>query len=493
MPPETTPVRAPATGTPPARPQARILLLMVPLMLVLFISNLDQTIVATALPTIGRDLHGESSASWVVTAYLLTSAVTTLIFGKLGDMYGRKKIFQFSIGLFLVGSLLSGLAGNMAVLILFRALQGIGGGGLNSLVQAIMGDLVPARQRSKYQAVTGMVATLALIAGPLLGGAFSQGLSWRWIFYINLPIGLVAFFTVAARLHLPRPTARRGRIDFSGGVLVTIFTTAVMLFTTWGGTTRPWSSPAILGLIALSGVSLAVYLLVERRAAEPITPPRLFRSSVFNLASVQFFIAALVLFVAMLYVPEFLQTVQHRSAFVSGLYVIPLLVGLVAAALISGPFITKTGRYKIYPVIGAVLTGVSMGFISRADQSTGSLALIAPLVVAGAGIGFFVQVSLLAGQNAAPYKDLGVATGALNFFKSIGGALGAALFGALLTAGLGHGTADQARTVHAFQTVFFWTIPFMGAALVASLAMKEKPLSEEMREVAEGKVEVPEY
>ncbi|MGW4558744.1 MDR family MFS transporter [Streptomyces sp. NPDC004365] len=490
---QTTPMPHPAAGTEDGPPHdGGVLLLMVPLMLVLFISNLDQTIVATALPSIGKDLHDASGASWVVTAYLLTSAVTTLIFGKLGDMYGRKKIFQFSIGVFLTGSLLCGVAGNMTVLIFFRALQGIGGGGLNSLVMAIMGDLVPARRRAKYQGITGMVATLALIAGPLLGGAFSDGLSWRWIFYINLPVGIAAFVTVAAKLRLPRPQASSGRIDYAGGVLATVFTVAVMLFTTWGGTRYAWSSGIVRGLIALSAVALIAYVLVERRAAEAITPLRLFRSSVFNLASLQFFLATLVLFVGMLYVPMFLQTVQGKSAFTAGLYVIPLLIGLVAAALISGPVISKTGRYKLYPVIGSILTGTAMWLVSFSDASTSTLTLITLLLVAGVGIGFFVQVSLLAGQNAAAYKDLGAATGTLNFFKSIGGAFGAAAFGAVLTAQLGN-TPSTATTAHAFQTVFFLAVPFMALALVSSLAMKEKPLSDEMMEVAQGKVEVPEY
>jgi EmrB/QacA subfamily drug resistance transporter len=468
-----------------------VMLLMVPLMLVLFISNLDQTIVATALPSIARDLHDLSGAPWIATAYLLTSAVTTLIFGKLGDMYGRKKIFQFSIAVFLIGSLLSGLAGNLLWLVVFRGLQGIGGGGLNSLVMAIIGDVIPARQRSRYQALLGIVATLALIAGPFLGGLFSDRLSWRWIFYINLPIGVAAFLVVGARLHLPRPS-RAGRVDVAGGLLATVFTTAVMLFTSWGGNERPWSSAPILGLIALSVVALAAYLLVERRAAEPITPLHLFRSGVFDLASLQFLIATMVLFVAMLYVPLFLQTVQHRTAFVAGLFVIPMLAGPVAATAVAGPLIAKNGRYKLYPIVGAVLTGVSMGFVATAGARTGTVALIVPLVFAGAGIGLFVQVSLLAGQNAVEHRHLGVATGALNFFKSVGGAFGAALFGAILTHGLASATTIAAA-VHAFRTVFAWTVPFMGLSLVFAVAMREKPLSEAMIEVAEGKAEVPEY
>jgi EmrB/QacA subfamily drug resistance transporter len=458
-----------------------VTLLMVPLMLVLFISNLDATVVATALPSIGRDLHDTAGAPWVATAYLLTSAVTTLIFGKLGDMHGRKRIFQVSIVVFLAGSVLAGLAGSMLWLVLFRALQGIGGGGLNSLVMAIIGDVIPARQRSRYQSLLGIVATVALIAGPLLGGLFSQDLSWRWIFYINVPVGLVALVTVAAFLHLPKPTANAGRVDVLGGILAAAFTTAIMLVTSWGGHDRPWDSAPILVLIATVVMTLIAYVIRERKAAEPITPLHLFRSSVFNIASAQFLIATLVLFVAMLYVPAFLQTVQHKSAFVAGLYVIPLLLGLVAATAVAGPVIARTGRYKIYPVVGAVLTGVSMWLISLAGQHTGPVALIVPLIFAGAGIGLFVQVALLAGQNAVDHRHLGAATGALNFFKSIGGAFGAALFGAILAGG------DD------FHAVFGWTVPFMALSLVLGLIMREKPLSAEMIEVAEGKVEVPEY
>ncbi|ACU74144.1 major facilitator superfamily MFS_1 [Catenulispora acidiphila DSM 44928] len=490
----STTSRSPAQyATSPAEtaPKRGLMLVMVPLMLVLFISNLDATVVATAIPTIGRDLGDVSGSSWIATAYLLTSAVTTLIFGKLGDMYGRKKIFQFSIVVFLVGSALSGAAGSMALLVLFRALQGIGGGGLNSLVMAITGDLIPARQRSKYQALVGIVATLALIAGPLLGGLFSDQLSWRWIFYLNIPIGVLALVAVATLLHLPRRTSS-GRVDVAGGVLATVFTAAIMLFTTWGGTERPWGSPLILGLIALAVVSLIGYLLVERRAAEPITPLHLFRTGVFSISSAQFLIATMVLFVAMLYTPAFLQSVQHKTAFVAGLYVIPLLVGLVVATAVAGPVIARTGRYKIYPIIGAVLTGVSMFALTSADQHTATWALLVPLTFAGAGIGLFVQVALLAGQNAVDYKYLGVATGALNFFKSIGGAFGAALFGAILTGGLRDAVGEGA-SAHAFQTVFAWTVPFMVLSLVLGLVMKEKPLSDEMREIAEGKAEAPEY
>ena len=481
---------APAAAPPAAeRTHREILALLVPLMLVLFIATLDQTIVATALSTIGDDLHDAGNASWIATAYLITSAVTTLIFGKLGDLYGRKGVFQASVAIFLVGSLLSGLSGSMTALIAFRALQGIGGGGLSSLVQAIVGDLVPARQRARYQAWFGIVATLAIVAGPLLGGVFSDAISWRWIFFVNLPIGLVALVAIATRLRLPARRSDRA-VDFGGGVLATVVTTAVLLVTVWGGQRFAWTSAPVLGLLAASALGLLAYILVERRAAEPITPPRLFANHTFVICSALFFLSTLVLFAAMLYVPAFMVRVHGDSAFTSGLFVIPLLVGLIAATAVSGARIPKTGRYRIYPILGSLLAGGGMLALSRITAGTPAVVLVAILAVAGAGLGFFIQVSVLAGQNAVAHRDLGVATGALNFFKTLGGAFGAALFGAILAA---HAMTTRADAVAAFQSVFLWTVPFMAIALVLALALREAPLSDAMLAVAEGKVEVPEY
>ncbi|MEV6868484.1 MDR family MFS transporter [Streptosporangium subroseum] len=481
-----------STTTPQLLTHRAIMVILVPLMLVLFISNLDQTIVATALPTIGKELGGTDQISWVASAYLLTSAVTTLLFGKLGDMFGRKQIFLLSIVIFLIGSVLAAVSGSMLWLIVFRAFQGLGGGGLNSLVMAIVGDIVPARQRSRYQAYTGIVATLALIAGPFLGGLFADTISWRWIFLINIPIGVFAIAMVALRVHLPRRTGRRGRVDVAGGLLAAVVTTTILLFTTLGGAGHAWDSPLILSLIGVSVAGLLAYILVEGRAAEPITPLSLFRSNIFTISSIQFGFASLVLFVAMLYVPLFLQTVQGYSAFAAGLFLIPMLLGLVAATAIAGPFIAKTGRYKIYPVIGSALTGLSMWAVGSVTHGTSAWAIIVPLTFASAGIGFMIQVALLAGQNAVEYRHLGTATGALNFFKSIGGAFGAAIFGALLTGTMGS-SPTLISTVDAFQTVFLWSVPFMIVSFALALLMREKPLSEEMLEVAEGKVEVPEY
>jgi EmrB/QacA subfamily drug resistance transporter len=484
----SAPAAAPAESGPPA--SRGLLVVLVPLMLVLFIATLDQTIVATALPGIGQALHDLTSAPWIATAYLLTSAVSTLILGKLGDMYGRKKVFQFAVIVFLAGSLLSGLAGSMPLLIATRGLQGIGGGGLNSLVQAITGDLIPARQRAKYQSYLGIVATLAIIAGPVLGGVFVDDLSWRWIFFINLPVGLVALVVIATRMKLPARRSER-RADLPGGLLATVFTFAALLVTVWGGTRYGWGSGQVIGLIAVAVTALVAYLLTERRAAEPITPLHLFRSPVFSISSALFFLSTLVLFAAMLYVPLFMQEVHHYTAFGAGLFLIPLLVGLIGATGISGSMISRTGHYKIFPVIGAVLSGAGLAGVALSTSApTWVLGLL--LVVVGAGLGFFVQVSVLAGQNAVEYRFLGVATGALNFFKTLGGAFGAAIFGAILTAELA-GPAGSGHPAHAFTVLFGWTVPFMAVALVLALVMKEKPLSEEMIDVAAGKVEVTEY
>ncbi|GAA2910835.1 hypothetical protein GCM10020221_03350 [Streptomyces thioluteus] len=444
------------------------MVLVIPLMLALFMANLDQTIVATALPSIGADIGTGADVSWIATAYLLTGSVSTLLSGKLGDLHGRKKILQLAIAVFLVGSLLSGVAHTLPMLAGARALQGVGGGAITSLVMAITGDLAVPRRRARLQAALGTVAALALVAGPLCGGAFADGLSWRWIFYVNLPIGVVALVVVATRLRLPGLTGE-GRVDVLGAVTVTAFTTTVVLLTTWGGHDYPWSSPVILGLAVFAAVSLAGYLVVEHRAIEPITPLHLFRSANFSLVAAQFLLAALVLMAGMLYVPMFLQTVQRTSAFTAGLYVIPLLVGLMAAAVLSGLLIARTGRYKLYPAVGAVLVAASMAVLGHADRNTGAVALIVPLTVTGIGIGFFVQVCILVGQFSVAHEHIGTATGVLNFFRSLGGALGAALFGAILASGpTGSGAA--------FRAVFIWTVPFMALALALALLVREEPL-----------------
>lgn len=470
---------------------SKIMALLVPLMLVLFISNLDQTVVATALPSIAKDLGEPQYISWIATAYLLTSAITTLLLGKIGDMYGRKMIFLFSIAIFLLGSILSGIAKSMTMLIIFRAFQGLGGGGLNSLVMAIIGDIVPARSRSKYLGYTSVVAMIALISGPFLGGFLSEHASWRWVFYINVPIGIAAFIMVGVLLLLPKPTTH-GKVDIIGGVLAAFTSTILLLITTWGGEKYSWHSNEIISLIVISIIFLIAYILVESKVQEPITPLHFFKSSIFVISSIQFMFATLILFVGMLYVPMYIQTVGKYSETEAGLYVIPMLIGVVVSSVVSGSFITKSGKYKIYPVIGAIISCVALFGMSTMTEHLYNLAVIGWMALLGLGIGFMIQVALLAGQNSVDYKYLGTATGTLNFFKSIGGAFGATIFGAILTAALKNATT-LTKIVSGYHTIFKWAIPFMIVSIVLALIMEEKPLSDEMMKIADGSEEAPEY
>jgi len=475
-------------------PSQKIGIVMLPLMLVLFISTLDQTIVATALGRIGQALGDQAAAPWIATAYLLTSAVTTLIFGKLGDIIGRKPVLQASIAIFVVGSLLCALAPTMLWLAIFRALQGLGGGGLSSLSMTVVGELVPARERARYQAVLGVVPALAVILGPLLGGLIVDHWDWPWIFLINLPIGVVAFLLIAARLHLPRHHDRRRTLDVGGSVLASFFTASFLLIVVEGGQGFAWQSAPILALSLVAVASLAAYVRVEHRAPEPITPLHLFKNRIFVISSLLFSLSTAALFVGMLFVPLLLQNVFGLTAFAAGSSIVPLLLGLIVATMVTGGVISRTGRYKIFPIVGAVLTSAGLYAFSRVDTGTSMCAMLIWLSMMGMGIGCFIQVTVLAGQNAVEHKDLGVATGALNFFKTLGGAAGSAVFGAVLAAAYAQlpGPGPE-HAVHAFQQVFLWSMPLMGMALILAILLPEKPLSEEAMQIAEGKIEVPEY
>lgn len=462
-----------------------------PLMLVLFIATLDQTIIATALGRMGQDLHDSVNVSWVATAFLLTSAVSTLIFGKLGDMKGRKKVLQVAIALFVLGSVLCALAPTMLWLIGFRAFQGIGAGGLSSLVMAVVGDLVPARERGRYQALLGVVPALAIIAGPLLGGLIVDQWSWPWIFLINVPVGGLAFYWIAVRLHLPtRPIAHQ--LDVGGALLASLFTGSFLLLMVQGGHAFAWGSWPSVGLAAVSVIALLAYVQVERSAAEPITPLRLFANDIFSVSAALFFLSTATLFVGMLFVPLMLQTVFGLSALGAGSSIIALLLGLIGATMLTGAVISRTGRYRVFPILGALLSGAGLYLLGRLQVDTALWFIVLLLVVLGIGLGFFIQVVVVAGQNAVAHGDLGVATGALNFFKTLGGATGAALFGAVLAPRMAHATTAEARLA-AFHSVFHGAIVLMGLALVLAWLLREKPLSPEMVAVAEGRVDVPEY
>ncbi len=408
----------------------RILVILGALMLGMFLAALDQTIVATALPTIAGDLHGLNHLAWVVTAYLLTSTISTPLWGKLGDLYGRKKLFQAAIVIFLVGSALSGLSQDMAQLIGFRALQGIGAGGLMVGAQAIIGDLVSPRQRGRYMGYFGAVFGLSSVIGPLAGGFITQHLSWRWVFYINLPIGIVALAVIAVVLHLPRHRTHHA-VDFLGTALLGAGVTVVILLTTWGGTTYAWSSAPIISLGVAAVVFVALFCWVEQRAAEPIIPLGLFRISVFSVSNSIGFLVGFVMFGAIIYIPLYLQTVHAATPTSSGLQLLPLVCGMLVTFTISGRLVTKWGRYKIFPVVGTGVMAVGLFLFSLLTPSTPLIISSVYMVILGAGIGCVMQVLVVAVQNAVPQAQLGTATSLSTFFRSIGGSFGVAVFGAI--------------------------------------------------------------
>lgn len=467
---------------------------MAPLMVVLFISTLDQTIVAAAIQGLGKALGDSALAPWIATAYLLTSAVTTLIFGKLGDLYGRKLILQISVAIFTAASVLCALAPSMAWLIFLRGVQGIGGGGLSSLVMAIVAELVPGRQRARYQAVLGIVPVSAIILGPLLGGAILDYLSWHWIFLINAPICVVAFLSIAARLHLPHQAGMARQVDILGGLLCTVFSSALLLLASLGGSAWPWASWQIATLGTLGVAALLLYIRVEQRTAEAITPPRLFASSVFTISALLFFLASAVLFIGMLFAPLMLQAVFGMSALYAGASIIPMLVGLIVATGISGAAIARTGRYRHFLLLGALLSGSGLLALSRVSQDTPHALILLYLTVIGVGVGFFIQIVVLAGQNTVAVRDLGVATGTLNFFKTYGGATAGAVFGALLAARLPSSPdASPAALLPAYHDLFAWSVPLMVIAFALALRMRELPLSDTTIGISEGRIDVPEY
>src|SRR3954452_572188 len=426
---------------PPATRSATQTRALVPvfaaLMLGMLLAALDQTIVSTALPTIVGDLRGVSHLSWVVTSSLLASTISTPLYGKLGDMYGRKGWFQFAIVIFLVGSVLSGASQSMTELVLFRALQGLGAGGLMVGAQAIIGDLAPPRERGRYMGLIGSVFAFASVVGPLLGGFFVDTLSWRWVFYVNLPLGALALAVTATRLKLPPRERSQHRVDYVGAALLTGGATCLILLTTWGGTQYPWGSSTIIGL-GVAGVALLVlFILQERRAEEPIIPLSLFRSGPFSVVNGVAFLVGLAMFGALTFLPLFLQIVDGATPTGSGLLLLPLMAGLLAASIISGRLITRIGRYKVFPMLGTGVMTVGMYLLSRLDVSTTRVESSLYMLVIGGGIGTVMPVLVLVAQNAAPPRDMGAATSTATFSRSIGGSVGVAVFGAVFANRLG--------------------------------------------------------
>jgi EmrB/QacA subfamily drug resistance transporter len=489
------------------------------LMLGMFLAALDQTIVSTALPTIVGDLGGLNHLSWVVTSYLLAATVSTPIYGKLGDMYGRKPVFQAAILIFLAGSMLAGLSQTMDQLIGFRALQGIGAGGLMVGAQAIIADIVPPRERGRYMGLIGSVFAVASVAGPLLGGFLVDTISWRWVFYVNMPIGVLAVAIVALRLRLPSSRSIH-RIDYLGAALLTGGVGALVLLTTWGGNQYAWGSPTIVGL-AIGGVALlALFVLQERRAPEPLLPLTLFRSSVFDVANAMGFTIGMAMFGAIVFIPLYLQLVYGASPTSSGLRLLPLMAGLLVAAIASGRAISRIGRYKIFPIAGTATLVVGMYLLSRLSVGTAPWLASVYMLVVGVGIGLVMQVLVLVVQNDARPEEIGVATSTATFFRSVGGSFGVAIFGAIFASRLAaqisglpagaakqlvggvHLTPQQVKHLpavvhddflrafaHALHGVFLWGMLLAIVPFVLAWFLKEVPLRTTLERPAELGVE----
>ena len=502
---------APQAGSPPVAKEGKrhILLIFAGLMVTMLLASLDQMIFSTALPTIVGELNGVDHMLWVTTAYILASTIMLPIYGKLGDLVGRKGPFMGAIALFIVGSVIGGLAPDMTWLIAGRAVQGLGGGGLMIGAQAIIADVVPARERGRYMGVMGGVFALSSVAGPLLGGWFTEGIGWRWAFWMNVPLGILAITSAMVFLRLPKPSGTRPRLDVAGMVLLAAASTGLVLATTWGGTTYAWGSSVIIGLIVATVIAVAAFVSAERKAAEPIMSPHLFRDRNFNLTTIAGLITGIAMFGAMAYLPTYLQMVTGANATKAGFLMIPMMIGLLVSSVVSGQLVSKTGRYKWLPITGTLLVAVALVLLSTMTASLPVWVLCGYLSIMGVGLGMSMQILILIVQNSFPASEVGTATAGNNYFRQIGASLGSAIVGSLFVARLtsllaermsGAGGAaagssnsftpaavrelpEAVRNVvigaysDALTPVFLYMVPLVLIAVVLLSFVKEKPLA----------------
>jgi EmrB/QacA subfamily drug resistance transporter len=498
----------------------QILVVMGGLMTGMFLAALDQSIVGTALPRITSELGGLDKLSWVVTAYLLTATASTPLWGKISDLYGRRLLFQIAIVTFMVGSLLAGFSQNIDQLIAFRAIQGLGGGGLMSLALAVIGDIIPPRERGRYQGYFAAVFGTSSVLGPVLGGFFADGPGWQWIFFMNVPIGLVALVVTSVALKMPH-VRRDHTIDYPGAALVVGAVSSFLLYTAWAGPDQGWGSSLGIALLVSGVVLTAGFIAVELRAKEPILPMRLFRNSIFAISNSFGFLIGIAMFGALIFIPVYLQVVDGMSPTQSGLAMLPMIVGLFSTSIAAGRMMTRNGHYKIFPILGSSIVIVGLLMLSQLTATSPYWFAGLSMYVMGAGLGFTMQVLVTIVQNSVDRSDIGVATSSVTFFRQMGGSFGTALFGAILSARLSVHIAEAMRNapqgaaskagqvgevannvqaikalpepVHSLVTgafasslhdMFLTAVPIVAVALVVSLFLKEKPLAQRDEPVA---------
>lgn len=486
----------------------RLGLFFASLMVTMLLAALNQTVLSTALPTIVGDLHGVDQMTWVITSYILASTIVMPVYGRIGDLLGRRPVLLAAISLFIVGSVVGALAGDIGWLIAGRAIQGLGGGGLIILSQAAIADVVPARERGRYMGIMGAVFAVASVAGPLLGGWFTEGPGWRWAFWINLPLGAVAAVAIIAFLRIPRPDRTdRPTIDYLGAMLIAVATTAIVLVCTWGGAAYGWASPQILGLIAAAAVAGALFVLVENRAAQPIIPMGLFKDRDFTLSTLAGLLFGVAMFGAIGYLPTYLQMSAGVTATQAGMLMVPMMGGLLVASITTGQLVSRTGRYKRYPIAGAVVMAAGLGLISGAHTDTPLWMVCGCLALIGIGIGMGLQILVLIVQNAFPASIVGTATASTNYFRQVGASIGSAVVGSVFALRLvdqlstrlpaGTGGVDthsftpamvahlpdvvRVEIVQAYNTallpIFAYMVPLALAAAIAMCFVRERPLA----------------